>query len=937
MKRNVLKRIFASMLAALMLTGTVVTAASTDAAGKPLSYSGTNITEHKGGYDHYKNEKKTHTYDFSVEKVDEYAKDPALQLDDTKNAEIIDGTLRSKQDKRFYFASAVCLGDDYGLNEGDLSFDLKITGGELCLGLRTSKYNSNVNSRGIWFTFNGTDMLEFGEPESELEGNMKLPVSFAEGAKVEVHEGLDTITLSSGGVTIATVKYSKDGYLAFCDSEGKVVAETKESKVYPTGYFHIHLKKLQGYVDNISFTNVEMDRNAPVNEELRVIDYSTWTATDDLDRTIADNTKTGDPKDNRYVGLFYFLCCTGTGVVVSDNTDYYLRFGEDAKKRIEARAGEAYWAEPYFGYYRNTDTWVYRKHGYMLNEAGVDFIYLDVSNGVVFPEGHMALFDTWLQMRKEGNDTPQIVFFNGDTPKFMRTNMNELFTTVYSDENWDKYRELFFEWDGKPLLFGNMEEVSGDLKTKIEEKFTVRGCWAWQNKDNYWSWLQEYDKISESRFKHKNGGWGRDAEGNYESLSITMGHHPSSSRGRSYVFGVQPNNGLGDFEFSSIEQSANGLGFESQFTAVKAMMKQNVKEEDPFVLMITGWNEWISGGVHQDPPVYFANTTSRVMFIDQFNPEFSRDGEPMRNNEGYGFGDNYYYQMTDFIREYKGISKTPVADNQGSVNIYDISSWDNIQMTYMDPLYDTELRNTVCYDLSYRYINGTGRNDFDYTKISQDDNAFYFLAKTTHDIVIDNNDTWMNLYINTDGDTSTGWEGYDYILNRDRDSFVVTVEKFKDNTYETEVVGGAYYYIDGQYMSVKLPKSVVGLSGKTDKLIFKWADNADVKGDPMAFMDNGDTAPDNRYGYVYLCNEYTTTDIAQTHLVYATEYTADDRLLTSLMGGQLVNESELPSEPVEPTDEGLSIVAIVLMITIPVVIIVAAVIVILIVRRKKAK
>ena len=33
---------------------------------------------------------------------------------------------------------------------------------------------------------------------------------------------------------------------------------------------------------------------------------STWTATDNLGRTIADNTQTGDVKQDKYVGLFYW-------------------------------------------------------------------------------------------------------------------------------------------------------------------------------------------------------------------------------------------------------------------------------------------------------------------------------------------------------------------------------------------------------------------------------------------------------------------------------------------------------------------------------------------------------------------------------------------------------------------------------------------------------
>ncbi len=860
MKSFSVKRIASGVMAALTLAGALRAWPALEIrAAEAMTYAGTPITEHVGGYDHYERTLVTHAYDFSMDRIGHYATDPALGLGNRAAAEIVDGHLTVKEGMKFSFGSAVCLGDDYGLEEGYLSFDLQLTGGKTFLGLRTSRKAATPDDRGIWFVFDGSETLYITEPECALLAKVPMPVSVAEVQTFEVHDALDTITLSCGGKTLASVQYTKEGYLAVCDGTGTVVKSTDKSKIYETGYFQLYMDQLDGYIDNVVFTNVEMSRPIPESDELRLIDYATWTATDALDRTVADNAKAGTPKDNRYVGVFYFLCWVGAGVHVSDNTADYLTYGAGGiKNRIEERSGEAYWAEPYFGYYRNTDTWVYRKHAYMLEAAGVDFIFLDVSNGEVFIPGHMALFDTWLRMRREGIDTPQIVFFNGDTTEFMKSNMQKLFTTVYSDENWEKYEELFFEWDGKPLTFGNMSGVSGEIKDLINEKFTVRGCWAWQDKDNYWNWIQEYIVRGE-RVRLENGGWGRDEEGKLESLSIAMGHHPVMNKGRSFVNGKQPNNKLGDFEFSSIEQAGLGLGFASQFAGMQTLIDQKVPAEDPFVLMITGWNEWIAGGFTNEKPVTLANTTCKVQYVDQFNPEFSRDGEPMRNKDGYGFGDNYYYQMIDFIRRYKGIAETPVADHQGSINIYDLSSWDGIEMTYRDSLYDTEFRNTVCYDEAYRYINNTGRNDFDYAKVSQDANAFYFLAKTSHDIVIDNDADWMNLYLNTDGDATTGWEGFDYVLNRDRDSFVVTVERFKDNTYETEVVGGAYYYLEGDAMAIRVSKDILGLEGKADRLIFKWADNADVKGDPMAFMDLGDTAPDNRFGFLYLCEDYSTS------------------------------------------------------------------------------
>ncbi len=855
-------------LALLMLLGTL-SAAVPASAESARTYSGVSITEHQGGYDYdfATRTLSTYTFDFSVERINGYANEPALALGNRANAQIVDGALTTQDGKTFVLGSAVCLGDDYGLEQGYLSFDLNLSGGTLFLGVRNSQTCVSHTERGIWFALDNAGSLRIFEPECGLEATVPVSVNFSQTQTITLHDALDTIALYAGEQLLAMVEYSVSGRLAFLDASGTVLAETDTCQLYQTGYFSLELADIDGYLDNLRFTNVQEIWSIPEADTLRKIDYSTWTATDALDRTTASNAEAGDPNPNRYVGLFYFLCVVGAGQVVQDNTKLYLEMGyRDAKKYIEQNGGEAYWAEPYFGYYRNTDTWVYRKHAYMLEQAGVDFIFLDVSNAEVFIAGHTALFDTWLTMRKQGIDTPQIVFFNGDTPSTFQSNMTTLFTTVYSDENWAKYEELFFLWEGKPLVFGNYSGLSGEIKQMVDEKFTVRGSWAWIDSDNYWSWLQEYHYDAETgKAQMQNGGWGRDASGRIEALSIAMGHHPTMTKGRSFVNGSQPKSSK--MGFDNVEQAGLGLGFANQFNAMQTLVKDNVDKEQPFVLMITGWNEWIAGCFHSDTNQSMAGTSAKFQYVDQFNCEFSRDGEPMRNQDGYGIGDNYYYQMVDQIRRYKGIAATPVADDQTTIDIYDLSSWNAVDLTYMDSLYDVEHRNTISYDPHFRYINNTGRNDFDYAKVSQDAANLYFLVKTSSDIIIDNGSTWMNLYINVDGDATTGWEGFDYVLNRDRDSFVVTVEKFKDNSFESEVVGGAYYYIEGAYMTLSLSKSLLGIEGKLENMTFKWADNSVSNGDPMAFMDLGDTAPDNRYAFVYKCEDYTNRQLPSTTLL----------------------------------------------------------------------
>lgn len=795
-------------------------------------------------------ETKNYTFDFTETDSIYYQKHEELSVPTRTGLLLQNGHLECKSGGTVVLRNRHYLGDDYGITEGRLGFTLKEDSGKVSVKLRvvSEKYESLTNC--IMFTFEGGQVIC-----SDISNGMTYTLS-TEGytnekgeLQLEFADKKTEITVTSCGKQLVKVgydtgnDYSVSVYSAktsIYDKNNALQAEGENSQIQRAGYFQIEINKLAGYIDDLYFTRTEIDQSLPETDTERVIDYGNWVATDDLDRNLPLNNATGNVKTDKKVGVFYFLCWVGAGIHVQDNTRIYLESGTDGlRKYLEERGGEGYWAEPYFGYYRNTDTWVYRKHAYMLDAAGVDFIFLDVSNARVFEEGHLALFDTWLQIRKEGGHTPQICFLTGDTSSTFEKDMKDLRRTVYSDKNRDKYKELFFMWEGKPLVFGNISEVSPEMKTYIEENFTVRGCWAWCDKDGYWSWMDE-------TWKQDNGTWeqhrGRDINGNFEQVSVTMGHHASTDKGRSYIEGHEPNNYEQNFMFS-YEDTPKGLGFAYQFESAIRM--------DPQVIMITGWNEWIAGNTRGNNSIAFT-PAKNVCYVDEFNPEFSRDGEPMKIRDGVGFGDNYYYQMVSFIRKFKGTTALQTAEGQGK-DLYtaDESAWESVGPEFRDTIGDAEFRNTICYDAAFRYINGTGRNDIDYAKVSQDSKYVYFMVKCVSDIVKADDSTWMNLYINTDFNRKTGWEGYDYVINRSRTGETVSVEKFDGTSWTSASAGTADYQISGRNMVVRVEKSLLGLKGSVN-FDFKWADNSTETGNVMEFMDLGDAAPNDRYSFRFV-------------------------------------------------------------------------------------
>ena len=176
------------------------------------------------------------------------------------------------------------------------------------------------------------------------------------------------------------------------DAAGKTRMETTFSYDIDTvGYVAFWAHQNNGGVvyDNLSLEWDEKVR-VPYTEAdpigIRDLYSDTWTATDGAWRNVSGD---GSAVTDKLVGIFYEVWHTSTHTTYPDQLLYdhnaiYAQGGAEALKEAIASGplGWAhYWAEPYFGYYLSTDRWIIRKHASMLADIGVDFIYLDVTNG----------------------------------------------------------------------------------------------------------------------------------------------------------------------------------------------------------------------------------------------------------------------------------------------------------------------------------------------------------------------------------------------------------------------------------------------------------------------------------------------------------------------------------------------------------------------------
>jgi hypothetical protein len=342
-------------------------------------------------------------------------------------------------------------------------------------------------------------------------------------------------------------------------------------------------------------------------------------------------------------------------------------------------------------------------------------------------------------------------------------------------------------------------------------------------KPDMWSWLEVFPQHVY-----------RNSRGESEQMSVGVAQNAVDGRlGSMSEPGAQGRSfhrGAADPDPQGV---ALGLNFAEQFERALA--------EDPRLIFVTGWNEWIAGLHHE-----FNGVRQPVMFVDQFDQEHSRDIEPMKG----GHGDAYYLQLVSFIRRYKGVGLLPPASPPRPVRINrDFTQWTGVEPVYLDDAGDTRHRDWPGYNHHTQYRNDTGRNDIVLSQVARDGEQVSFHVQTHAPLSAPQGEAWMLLYIDTDGRHDTGWQGYDLLVNRRRlDNGCCTIEE-NAGGWNWREVGQAPLAFDGRDLHLAVPQSLLDRGGKV-AFDFTWADNIQP-GDVMSFYTDGDTAPNGRFAYRY--------------------------------------------------------------------------------------
>ena len=500
-----------------------------------------------------------------------------------------------------------------------------------------------------------------------------------------------------------------------------------------------------------------------------------------------------------------------------------------------------------FGYYRTSDKFVLRKHAEFLADAGVDYIVFDCSNGTeIFKTGCEDVLEAFAAAKQDGVNVPKISFLLSWYDTNCRVQLKRLYKSFYTNE---QYQDLWFCWEGKPLMIAHTTAMNpeNEEEQKILDYFTFRHMRAsyfdteYAYEDKVWGWCSVYPQTK----------FGVKQDGSVEMMCVSVAQNANETtmtamndpkgdvRGRGYA--------VGDYGYSYTYKGETvtvnkqnqdayiyGLNFQQQWDYAIA--------QDPQVIFITGWNEYVAQLQTEFQGVQCA-------FSDNFTAEYSRDIEP---SSGI-LKDHFYNQMVENIRRFKGTAAQTVATAEHGVETTisvgrGVADWDSVSLAYAHYTNSAGIRDSKGYGDTY-YENKTLRNDLVGAKVAYDQENIYFLVEAKEDITAPS-DGWMRLFLDTDPTgVAPNWEGFEYVINRQSvQGNQVSIEQSTGDWNFTSV-GTGVFAVSGKYLEVAIPRNSIGL-GDTQNLTFnfKWADNAG-DGEILDFYQYGDVAPGGRFAF----------------------------------------------------------------------------------------
>ena len=633
----------------------------------------------------------------------------------------------------------------------------------------------------------------------------------------------------------------------------------------------------------------------------------TWVGTDALGRTMPTYDIVGPVKKNhkRVVGIFYVTWHSdnNAGLKSPYAGDVTKVLTADTNARLDARnpqwkEKQYHWGEPEMGYYLSRDEYVIRKDMSMLSDAGVDVLIFDVTNAVRYWKEWQTIFFVMEKMKAEGNKVPKFCFWAFNGPVI--TVVQELYDKIYKE---NKYQDLWFYWDNKPLLLYNGSPQAKDATGKIQQNpnphydaaaLTDKNNLHYGNTDYTEKFYKDYSQEVKDFFTPRTMWWGyyewagkrfvgtednwsfgydlgnkkvkemnpdslvSTHKGEIEEMAVTPAQHPSSLVGKSWSRenGEPKLNAYDMPEETYVPWLKKKVAHPEGYGIYFQQRWDEVLKVDPSFLYLNDWNEWTAGKYQpaSGNTFDFMRRKNSYFFVDQYNAEFNRCIQPMKG----GYTDNYYMQMAENIRRYEGVRPIPQLKGITPIKIdRSFNDWNAISVDYLDTRGDVAHRDFNGYGGEH-YIDTSGRNDIVTCKIGVDNSNVYFYAETDQSLTSSSGRNWMLLLIDADKNSNTGWFGYDFIVNKkvidDKTTTLLRYDANAPGDHWVEVARVSYRY-KANKMEIAIPRKLLNLNGDTIIFDYHWADNPTDLKDPISLCTNGDSAPNRRFNYRCIWNK----------------------------------------------------------------------------------
>ena len=189
-------------------------------------------------------------------------------------------------------------------------------------------------------------------------------------------------------------------------------------------------------------------------------------------------------------------------------------------------------------------------------------------------------------------------------------------------------------------------------------------------------------------------------------------------------------------------------------------------QANPQFLYINDWNEWTAGKyppTEASPPLVSCAATARISSWTSTTPSSTAAIQPMKG----GYTDNYYMQMAENIRRYKGVRPIPELRGLRPIKIdgqlrglgRHRGRIPRHRRRHVPPRLRRLWRAALHQRLAAATTSSPAKSPWTRTRC-------YFYAETKDPLTPHTGTNWMLLLIDADQNPDTGWYGYDYLINK---------------------------------------------------------------------------------------------------------------------------------------------------------------------------